>query len=294
MLYGAIETGGTKIICAKVDKAGEIKEDLRFPTGDNPEAAVKQITDFFADSGIDALGIGTFGPVCLDSKSQRYGSILETPKTAWRNYPLLERLSENLQVPMLIDTDVNCACLAESVCGAAKGLDSVIYITIGTGIGVGVYINGDTLKGMLHPEAGHIMLKRVEGDNFQGICPYHKDCFEGMAAGPALEQRAGRPAYELSADDAIWDIEAAYIGAAIADYTLTYSPQRIVLGGGVMEQKHIFGKIRDCTSNTLAGYIRTAELDNMSEYIVPAGLDGRQGIIGAYLLAKKACEKDRR
>ena len=287
-MYGAIETGGTKIICAKTDEDGKILDSIRFPTGEDPDAAVDRIVDYYKESNVTSIGIGGFGPLELDQSSENYGSLLATPKKGWGNYPMVRNIKRKMNIPILIDTDVNCACLAEVTLGAAKGLSSAIYITIGTGVGVGVYVNGDTVKGMMHPEAGHVLMRRLPGDDFPGGCPFHGDCFEGLVAGPALAKRMGRPAYEVPAEDPVWDMTAAYIGMAVAGYVFTYSPQKVILGGGVMEQEQMWNRIRRETEKAVAGYIRTPELENMEEYIVPAGLGGNQGILGAYLLAKKA------
>ncbi len=291
MLYGAVETGGTKIICGVIDETGELLDILRFPT-DIPEYSVEKIAGFFSNHDICAVGVGSFGPVDVNSASKTYGNILDTPKLQWRNYPLVERLKAKLKLPIIIDTDVNCACLGEVVYGSGKGLSNVIYITIGTGIGVGVVINGNTLKGMLHPEGGHILLRRNMLDTYVGKCPYHKDCFEGLASGPAIAERAGRAAFELEDDDFAWDLEVDYIAQAIANYVLTYSPERIILGGGVLEQEHLYPRIRDKVREYLNGYIRTPQIADLDTYIVPATLKGNQGLYGAYYLAKTLEERN--
>lgn len=290
MYYGAIEMGGTKIICAVFDENGKDIDIMRFPTAE-PEEALEKIKEFYAKWEIAGLGIGSFGPVCIDKTSRDYGKILDTPKLLWRNFPFAERLAEGMKVPMAIDTDVNCACMGELQYGAAKGLHTAIYITIGTGVGVGAVIAGETLKGMLHPEAGHIMIRKAPEDTFAGACPYHGGCFEGMAAGPAIMKRCGRPAYELRPDDAVWELEADYIAQAIMTYILTYSPQKIILGGGVMEQEQLFPLIRKKVVTYLGGYIQTKELKDIAEYIVPAGCAGKQGLLGAFYMAKELSEK---
>lgn len=290
MLYGAVETGGTKIICGVIDETGELLDILRFPT-DTPEYSVEKIAGFFLNHDICAIGIGSFGPVDINETSKTYGNILDTPKLQWRNYPFAERLKTKLNIPIIIDTDVNCACLGEVKFGAGQGLDNVIYITIGTGIGVGVVLNGKTLKGMLHPEGGHILLRRNSLDTYVGKCPYHKDCFEGLASGPAIAERVGRPAFELEEDDSAWDIEVDYIAQALSNYVLTYSPEKIILGGGVLEQLHLYPLIRNKVKEYLNGYIRTPQISDLDEYIVPAKLKGNQGLYGAYYLAKTIDKK---
>lgn len=287
MLFGAVETGGTKIIAAVLDENRELLDSIRFSTGE-PGDAVRMLTDYFAEKNVCAIGIGSFGPVDINQDSETYGMVLDTPKKGWRNYPFLSELKKRIDVPMLIDTDVNCACLGEITYGAAKNLKNVIYITIGTGVGVGVCIEGETLKGMMHPEAGHILLRKHPDDVFKGICPYHSDCFEGLASGPAIAARTNIPAEQISADSKIWDIEADYIAQGITNYILTYSPCRIILGGGVMEQPHLFPLIRSKVNSYMNGYINTKQMNSLDDYIVPAGLLGKQGIIGTYCLARKA------
>lgn len=286
MLYGAVETGGTKIICTKLDESGQVLDSIRFLT-ETPDLAVEKIVEFYGTSGIVSLGIGSFGPIDLNPQSSTYGCILDTPKQHWRFYPFLQKIQEKLAIPVALDTDVNCACLGEATYGAAKGLGVAVYVTIGTGIGVGVCINGITLKGMLHPEAGHILIRKNPKDSFDGICAYHGNCFEGLASGPAIQARAGRAAYEIPLSDPVWEIEADYIGQALMNYVLAYSPERIVLGGGVMEQMHLFPMIRERAASYLNGYLKTSQLRNMDSYIVPSALGGKQAILGAFCLAKK-------
>ena len=290
MVYGAVETGGTKIVCAKLDESGRILDSVKFAT-EIPDIAVEQISGYFRDSKIAGLGIGSFGPVDLKMESPTYGYILDTPKAGWNYYPFLNRMKEQIKVPVAIDTDVNCACLGEMVYGAAQGMAAAIYVTIGTGIGVGVGIKGDTLKGMLHPEAGHILIRRNSKDTYMGKCPYHRDCFEGLAAGPAICERAGKPAYDIPQGDFIWEMEADYIGQALADYVLVYSPECIILGGGVMEQKHLFPMIREKLREYLNGYIRTSRISDLDKYVVPSALEGKQAVLGAYCLAKKVANE---
>lgn len=284
MLLGALEAGGTKMVCAIGDESGNIIEKIWIPTT-TPEETIAKLNSFFLDYDLEALGIGAFGPVDLNRESKTYGHILDTPKLAWRQYDLLAAMKGALQIPIGIDTDVNAACLGEMTFGAAKGLLGVVYLTIGTGIGAGISVDGKLLHGMLHPEAGHIMLKKHPMDTFAGICPYHKDCFEGLASGPAIQARYGRRATDLKDDDQVWDMEAYYIGQALTNYIMTLSPQRIILGGGVMKQEQLFPLIRQQVQRAIAGYINTDPLQNLNEYIVPASLSDNQGILGAIKLA---------
>lgn len=290
MRLGALEAGGTKMVCAIGDETGKIFEQISIPT-ETPQITMPKLIQYFKEKEIDALGIGCFGPIDLDKKSPTYGYITSTPKIAWRNYNIVGAFEEALHIPVGFDTDVNGSCLGEATWGVLKGLDSGIYITIGTGVGVGVYSDGKLLHNMLHPEAGHILLAKHPEDNYEGKCPYHGCCFEGVAAGPAIEARWGKSAKELTDEESVWEMEAFYIAQALMTYILTISPKRIVLGGGVMHQLHLFPLIREKVKEMLNGYIQTKELDDLDTYIVPAGLNDNQGIMGCLQLAVLACEE---
>ena len=292
MRIGALEAGGTKMVCAVGYEEGTIIEQKSIPTT-TPEETIPKIIEYFKDKDIAALGIGAFGPVDVNPQSETYGRILETPKLAWRNKDLLAGLKEALQVPMEIDTDVNGSCLGEMTYGCAKGLDSVIYITIGTGVGVGVGVGGKLLHGMLHPEGGHILLSRHPEDSRGGICPSHKNCFEGFASGPSIEARWGKKAVDLVDRPEVWELESYYIAQALTNYIMILSPQKIILGGGVMHQQQLFPLIRQKTKDMVAGYIKTKELEQLDSYIVPASLHDDQGIMGAIRLGLNALEKAR-
>lgn len=283
MRIGALEAGGTKMVCAIGDENGNIFEQISIPT-ESPEETMPKMIEYFKAKNIDALGIGCFGPICLDKSSDKYGYITSTPKLMWRDYNIVGEFAKALNIPVGFDTDVNASCLGEATYGAGKGLSNVVYITIGTGIGAGILVEGKLLHGNLHPEAGHIKLLRHPKDNYEGKCPYHKDCFEGLAAGPAIEARAHISAKELKQDDIAWDIEAYYIAEAICTYILTLAPQKIILGGGVMHQTHLFPMIQNYVTNMLNGYINTNELSDIKNYIVPAGLKDNQGIVGCLVL----------
>lgn len=291
MRYGALEAGGTKMVCAIGDENGKILEQISIPTI-TPKETIPKIVEFFKNKDIDALGIGSFGPVDVHKDSPRYGYILETPKSAWINFDLVGSMKKELKIPIGLDTDVNCSCLGEMTYGCAKGLDSVLYITIGTGIGAGISINGKLLHGMLHPEAGHILLKPYPGDSYKGKCPYHETCFEGMASGPAIEERWGQKAIELVNRNEVWELEAYYIAQALMSYLLTLMPRKIILGGGVMHQKQLFPLIRNKLMELLSGYINTEELMDLENYIVPCSLQDNQGIMGCIQLAKLAKEEE--
>ena len=284
MLLGALEAGGTKMVMAIGNEKGEILEQLSIPT-ELPAVTVKNIIEYFKNKPIEALGIGSFAPVDLSRNSRTYGYITSTPKLAWANYDMLGTIKNELNLPVGFDTDVNASALGEATWGSMKGLNSGIYITIGTGIGVGVYMNGDLLHGMLHPEAGHILLSRHPKDNYEGICPYHTNCFESLASGPSIEKRWHKKAQELKENSEVWELEAFYIAQALVNYILTLSPHKIVLGGGVMHQEQLFPLIRKQVALLLNGYIKTKELDNLNQYIVPASLNDNQGIMGCLQLA---------
>ena len=285
-MFGAIEAGGTKMIVAVGDGDGNILKTKEIKTS-TPDETMPLILDFFKEDKIDAIGIGAFGPVCVDKASADYGKIGKTPKLSWVDFSWTKAF-ENAGVPVVVDTDVNAAAIGEVIYGSGKGLSDVIYITIGTGIGVGVYSQGKLLHGMLHPEAGHIILPVSASDTFGGICPYHKNCFEGLASGPAIKARYGTEAFNLLDRDDVWELEADYIAKALMQYICCYSPKRIILGGGVMHVEKLFSLIRKKTLEYMNGYIDTAELKDIDNYIVPAGLMGEQGIKGALYLAQNA------
>lgn len=275
------------MVCAVGTADGQLLDQMTFPTKD-PAATIPQLVGYFRDKSITALGIGSFGPVDLRTASPTYGYILETPKLAWRHFDFVGALQRELQVPVGIDTDVNAACLGEMTYGSAQGLKNVIYITIGTGIGAGIAVNGQLIHGMLHPEAGHILLKPHPEDPYPGICPYHKGCFEGLASGPAIEERWGQKAADLKAKAEVWELESYYIAQALVNYIMVLSPERIILGGGVMKQTQLFPLIRQQVKQLINGYLQTKELRDLDNYIVPNSLDGNQGILGALELAKRA------
>ncbi len=287
MLIGALEAGGTKMICAIGNEDGTILEQVSIPTT-TPEETLPKIVAYFKDKGIKALGVAAFGPVDVKPESETYGYILDTPKLAWKHKDLLGILKKELEVPIGLDTDVNGSCLGEMTYGCAKGLDSVIYITIGTGVGVGVSVNGKLLHGMLHPEGGHILLERHPEDPEGGICPYHKNCLEGFASGPSIEKRWGKKAIELVDRPEVWELESYYIAQALTDYIMILSPQKIILGGGVMHQEQLFPLIRSKVKEMVNGYINTKELEDIDNYIVPASLNDDQGIMGCIKLGLDA------
>lgn len=284
MIIGALEAGGTKMVCAIGDEYGNIIKKSVIAT-QTPDTTIHKLIEFFLNERIEALGIGCFGPIDPNKNSKSYGYITSTPKLSWRNYNIVKTFKDALNVPIGFDTDVNAAALGEATWGALKHCEVSMYITIGTGVGVGVCIDGKPLHGLMHPEAGHIILRRLENDDYKGNCPYHADCFEGLAAGPAIEERWGKKAYDLSDLTEVWDMEANYIAQAITNYILCYSPNKIVLGGGVMHQKQLFPLIRTKVQEYLGGYINLDEIiKNIDNYIVPTSLGDDSGIKGALML----------
>jgi fructokinase len=287
MILGAIEAGGTKFVCGIGNENGDIIEKISFPTT-TPEETLQLVTDYFKDKQIEALGVGSFGPIDLNQESSTYGFIKSTPKKHWKNVNLLGELKKQLDVPMAFDTDVNAAALGELEWGAAKGLDSCIYMTVGTGIGVGAVSEGKVIHGMLHPEMGHILVRRHEDDTYKGNCPFHGDCLEGMASGPAIENRWGQKGVVLSANQQVWELEAYYLAQALVNYILVLSPKKMILGGGVMQQKQLFPIIIENVVNLLNGYIQHENLlVNIDDYIVPPELGDNAGLCGALALAKR-------
>lgn len=290
MLIGALEAGGTKMVCAVGKEDGSILDQISIPTR-GPEETLADIIGYFKDKDISALGVASFGPVDVKPSSPTYGFILDTPKLAWRHKDILSPLKEALKVPMKLDTDVNGSCLGEVTYGCAKGLDCVIYITVGTGVGVGAYVNGSLLHGMLHPEGGHILLQRHEKDEKGGICPYHPNCLEGFASGPSIEARWGAKADKLADRLGVWEMESYYIAQALVNYIMMLSPQKIILGGGVMHQPQLFPLIRAKVKELVGGYIKIREMEDLDHYIVPASLHDDQGIMGCIKLGLEALEE---
>lgn len=291
MRLGGIETGGTKIVCCIADENDNILDRYSYPTTDNPKETIEKAVEYFKDKNIEALGIASFGPLCLDPKNPKYGNILMTTKPGWNYVDMITPFVEAFNVPVEIDTDVNAPCLSEVNLGAAKGCDNAIYITIGTGIGVGAYINGKLVHGVGHPEAGHISLVRRKDDNGKSVCAYHKDCFEALASGPSIKERWGKPFQEIADRDDVCELEAHYIGQGIANYIMTYAPEKIVMGGGVMHVTKLYPLIRQEVKKAINGYLGYDILEDLDNYIVPCALGDNAGVLGAIELAKLALKK---
>ena len=268
--FGAIEAGGTKWICG-VGSGPDHLEKIQIPTT-TPDETIAAAIAFFTGRRIAALGIGSFGPVDLER-----GYITSTPKAGWQNTDVVGPIQTALQIPVAFDTDVNAAVMGESRWGAAQNVSNCIYLTIGTGVGGGAIVDGHRMHGVTHPEMGHI---RIPHDGlFAGVCPFHGDCLEGLASGPAIQKRWGKTASELNADHPAWPIEARLLALAIANFAFTLSPACVILGGGVMQQSHLYPIIREELTALLNGYVTQPS-------VLAPGLGGRSGILGALALAE--------
>ena len=294
LTYGGVELGGTKVVCMVGSGPSEIRAETRFATS-SPEATLTRTLEFFreADQGsLAAVGVASFGPVDLDTASPTHGRVTSTPKAGWTNADIVGPLRRALQVPVGFDTDVNAAALAEGRWGAASGLDTFVYLTIGTGIGGGGLVNGKLLHGLIHPEIGHLRIPHDRGaDPFPGICPFHGDCLEGLASGPAMHARWGRPAEAIPVDHVAWELEARYLALALNNVICTLSPRRIILGGGVMTRQQLFPLIRREVQELLNGYVQAVQvLGDIDRYVVPPALGERAGVLGALALARQMTE----
>lgn len=290
LLLGALEAGGTKMVLATGYADGTIVESISLPTT-TPEETIPQILNWFKDKHISALGAGCFGPTIVNPNSPQYGQILDSPKVAWKHFDFVGTFTSQLNVPCGYDTDVNVACLGETTFGCAKNLDNVVYLTIGTGIGAGVLIGGQLLHGMLHPEAGHILIPKNPDDPIgnQSNCPYHKSCLEALVAGPSVALRIGATrAKHLENEPETVELLSEYLAQALATYILCYSPQKIIIGGGVADNSNLIELSRDKVLPYLGGFIKTPELQDMDSYIVHNSLEGKQGIMGCLELAHQA------
>jgi len=290
LLLGGIEAGGTKFLCAVADQNGHSLAEVRIPTttaADTLDAA----SAFFAEAQlefgrIDALSIGSFGPLSLNPVAPDHGCITSTPKAGWQDIDLLRHFRATLDVPMTLDTDVNCAAVGEHLFGSGMGLDTFCYVTIGTGIGVGLLIGGAPHGGANHPEAGHIRLPRAPGDvDFAGICPFHGDCIEGLASGPAMSARWGVVGERLPTDHPGWEMEVDYIAGLCATLTYVVRPDRIILGGGVMAAPDMHDRVRRALRTKLAGYDASLRSVDMTDYVAVPTAGASAGLTGALALA---------
>jgi len=291
-MYGAVEAGGTKFVCA-VGAGKEIIELCRVPTT-SPEETFDKVIQFFQSHrhNLCGLGVASFGPVDLNPESKAYGFITSTPKPGWAQTDLLGTLRRELGLPLAFDTDVNGSAVGEAAYGAAQNLQDFIYITVGTGIGGGVITNSHLVHGLVHTELGHIFLPKHPLDSYIGHCPYHGDkCFEGLACGPAVSERWGIEASDLSTEHKAWEIQAWYLGAALSSIICAYSPQRIILGGGVMDVPGLLEKVHKQTLAHLNGYVKHPDIqENINNYVVKPGLGEHAGVIGALELIRRKLE----
>jgi len=298
--FGGSEAGGTKCVCVVTDDSKNILAETRFATT-TPAETMGRVTAFFLEQNrmlpkpVAAIGVACFGPIDPEPTSSSFGYITTTPKPGWANTPVVQPLRDLFHVPVAIDTDVNAAAVGEGVWGAAAGMDNFLYLTIGTGIGGGGVFNGKPLHGLVHPEMGHIRVPHDwTKDPYAGFCPYHGDCFEGLAAGPALLSRWGQPGANLPLDHPAWALEAHYIALALQNFICTLSPRKIILGGGVMQQEQLFPLIRKETQQLLNGYVASPNiLSGIDNYIVPPGLGNRAGVLGAIALAQQIFKQEK-
>ena len=295
-LYGGIEGGGTKFVCAVGTGPNNIRAEVRIQTT-TPEETLRQVIDFFKQQEVNfgelaSIGFACFGPLDPNPASPTYGHILPTPKPGWTKANVVGILSSAFDIPIAFDTDVNSAALGERQWGKGQGLNTFIYLTVGTGIGGGAYVEGNLLHGLLHPEMGHIPLQHDKSkDPFDGVCPFHGDCFEGLASGVAIEKRWGQSGGTLPNDHPAWNLEAGYIAQALASYSFMLSPQRIIVGGGVGSLPHLLPKIQQRTKELINGYIQSPViLESIETYIVSPGLGNRSGMLGAIALAQQALQ----
>lgn len=296
-IFAGIEAGGTKFVCSVGDGPDTLLPPISFETT-TPAQTVERTVEYLhkqqdLNGPIIAIGLASFGPLDPRLDSPKYGYITTTPKPGWADFDIVSAIRSHFDVPIGFDTDVNGAALGEWRWGAGRGLDTFVYLTIGTGIGGGGFINGKLVHGMVHPEMGHMLIRHdLDRDPFPGTCPYHGDCFEGLASGPAIERRWGQPAISLTPDHPAWDLEAEYLALGLVNLIMSLSPQKVILGGGVMQQRHIFALLRKKVQQLLNGYLQTPEiLEQIDQYIVPPDLGNRSGVLGAVALAENAFEQ---
>jgi fructokinase len=288
-LIGAVELGGTKINVAigtgfGGTGPGALHATARIPTT-SPDQTLRAVIEFFrAQPAISAIGIGSFGPVCLDRTDPAWGSVTDTPKAGWANTPVAATIGAALNVPVAFDTDVNAAALAEYKWGALAGCRTGLYITVGTGIGGGIVIDGRPHHGFAHPELGHVRVKRTTGDEFAGICSFHCDCVEGLASGPAIEARLGSTLSNVDPNDTRRLLVFDALGQALANYLLILSPHRIVVGGGVSKAPGFHKELQQSLKRWIAGYVAVPDFDR-SDYVVAPALGDQAGVLGAIALA---------
>jgi len=293
MLYGGVETGGTWCVCALGTGPADLQSAETFPTT-TPEETLERIVGFFAGHHApQAIGIGSFGPVDADPSSPTWGHVTTTPKPGWRHTPVATEVRDRLGVPVAFDTAVTAAALGEHRWGAGRELSSLCYLTVGTGIGAGLVIDRQPVRGLVHPEVGHLRIPRAEScDSFPGACPAHGDCWEGLASGTALRARWGTAPEDLPDDHEAWDLEAEYLALGILSIVSVASPHRVVAGGGVMARVELLDRVRRRLRELVNGYLETPLLaERIDEYLVPPSLGDRAGVLGALALAELATSR---
>jgi fructokinase len=290
-LYGGIEAGGTKFICAVGTEPDDIRAKTHFATT-TPKETIGKAIDFFRQEiekePLIAIGIASFGPVDPNPASPTYGYITATPKAGWSYTNFAGTVQDALGIPVALDTDVNVAALGEQKWGAGQGLDTFIYLTVGTGFGGGGIINGQPMHGLIHPEMGHIRIPHnYQVDPFSGCCPFHGDCLEGLASGKSMEKRWGKPPEEIPPDHPAWELEATYLATGVVNFICTLSPQRIIIGGGIMKKPNLLPMVRNKVKELLNNYVRSPEIaERINSYIVPPALGDLSGVLGAIALAQ--------
>ncbi len=293
ILVGAIEGGGTKFNCVTGYGNGDIVAKQTFSTA-GPEETLGRVARFFqvgdgVCNSIQALGIAQFGPVELDRTAENYGRILTTTKPGWSGFDIVGFFAGIFDVPIAFQTDVNGAAIGEYSLGAAQGNDNFVYVTVGTGIGGGVFVNGRLLNDRKHPEIGHMLVQHdVLKDDFRGCCRFHGNCLEGLASGPALRKRWGLAAEELVPSHPAWQLEAHYLAQLCVNLTCCHAPEKIIFGGGVMQQKQIFPALHKEFLTLMAGYMPALNDKTVAQYIVPAALGGDAASRGGLILAQQS------
>lgn len=290
MILGSIEAGGTKFVCAVGDENYKIIDKIIIPTT-TPEETLKKCIDFFKQKeGLCSLSISTFGPIEDKVESEQYGYILNTPKKGWKHIDFLKPFKEALNIPIIINTDVNGSAYGEYITMLKnnKNINSLVYLTIGTGIGGGVVVNGEIQKNYRHPEMGHLIVKRHSVDKyFNGICPFHKNCLEGLASGPSIEARLKVKGENVESDHYIWDVLAYYIAQSIYQVTMVLRPECVIIGGGVVNLQ-LLNKVKEEYENLCNNYI---DFPNINNYInMPNNNENTSATIGNFALAHETLQ----
>jgi fructokinase len=290
-VFGGVEAGGTRFICVLADSRGFIKSRTEVPTT-TPDATLAAVRDFFLQTSpefgyLAALGVVSFGPLDLDRRSDTYGYITKTSRPGWSQIDLIGYFKRSLNTLVELETEVNGSAVGEFTEGAGLGCDNFVYVTVGTGIGAGIFAGGKLMQGISHPEVGHIMVPQAMDDHFDSCCPFHTHCLEGLASGTAIHKRWQTHPKDLPPDHLAWDIEAYYLAVMCVNLTWMYAPEKIIFGGGVMASNFLFPKIRANLKHMLNGYAHDVVLKDMDSYIIPTVLGGNAGITGALSLARR-------